>query len=60
MLKRICDRCKEDIESEYYSFEVCQRMGSGVLGAECRFDLCPKCYKEIFGLVNREIENGEV
>ena len=60
MLKRICDRCKEEIESEYYSFEITHMVGPGRLGAECYFDLCPKCYKETFGLIDKEIENGEV
>ena len=51
MLKRICDRCKEEICGEYYLFDIEHRVGAGVLGPQCHFDLCPKCYKEIFGLV---------
>ena len=51
MIKRLCDRCQEEIDNEYYVFNIEHRVGAGVLGADCYFDLCPKCYKEIFGLI---------
>lgn len=57
MLKRVCDKCGEKIEKEYYEFEITHRVNSGYLGPPYRIDLCPKCYKENFASIE-EIKRG--